>query len=194
VGRRADLRSLGAAALGVPDDARFLPVDDRLRVADGVWAIGDVTGKGAFTHVAMYQAGIVVPDILGEPGPAADYRALPRVTFTDPEIGAVGLTEAQARQAGLWVRIGIAQVPSSARGWIHKAGNEGFIKLIEDAHRSVLVGATSAGPTGGEVLGALAVAVHAEVPTSTLRHMIYAYPTFHRGIEDALRSLEAARR
>jgi len=131
VGRRADLRSLGAAALGVPDDARFLPVDDRLRVADGVWAIGDVTGKGAFTHVAMYQAGIVVPDILGEPGPAADYRALPRVTFTDPEIGAVGLTEAQARQAGLWVRIGIAQVPSSARGWIHKAGNEGFIK----AHR-----------------------------------------------------------
>jgi pyruvate/2-oxoglutarate dehydrogenase complex dihydrolipoamide dehydrogenase (E3) component len=194
VGRRADLRSLGAAALGVPDDARFLPVDDRLRVADGVWAIGDVTGKGAFTHVAMYQAGIVVPDILGEPGPAADYRALPRVTFTDPEIGGVGLTEAQARKAGLWVRIGIAQVPASARGWIHKTGNEGFIKLIEDAHRGVLVGATSAGPAGGEVLGALAVAVHAEVPTSTLRHMIYAYPTFHRGIEDALRSLEAARR
>jgi pyruvate/2-oxoglutarate dehydrogenase complex dihydrolipoamide dehydrogenase (E3) component len=172
----------------VSDDARFL------RVADGVWAIGDVTGKGAFTHAAMYQAGIVVRDILGEPGPAADYRALPRVTFTDPEIGAVGLTEAQARQAGLRVRTGIAQVPSSARGWIHKAGNDGFIKLIEDAHRGVLVGATCAGPAGGEVLGALAVAVHAEVPTNTLRHMIYAYPTFHRGIEDALRSLAAASR
>jgi pyruvate/2-oxoglutarate dehydrogenase complex dihydrolipoamide dehydrogenase (E3) component len=191
VGRRADLRSLGAAALGVPDDARFLPVDDRLRVADGVWAIGDVTGKGAFTHVAMYHAAIVVRDILGEPGPAADYRALPQVTFTGPEIGAVGLTEAQARRAGLSVRTGIAQVPASARGWIHKAGNDGFIKLIEDAHRGVLVGATSAGPAGGEVLGGLAVAVHAQVPTNTLRHMIYAYPTVEEVDRERRRCLGA---
>ena len=87
------------------------------------------------------------------------------------------------------MRTGLAQVPSSARGWIHKAGNEGFIKLVADADRGVLVGATSAGPVGGEVLSALAVAVHAEVPVESLRHMIYAYPTFHRGIEDALRDL-----
>ena len=80
-------------------------------------------------------------------------------------------------------------MPSSARGWIHKAGNEGFIKLVLDADRDVLVGATSAGPIGGEVLSALAVAVHASVPVSTLRHMIYAYPTFHRGIDDALRAV-----
>jgi pyruvate/2-oxoglutarate dehydrogenase complex dihydrolipoamide dehydrogenase (E3) component len=112
------------------------------------------------------------------------------VTFTDPEIGAVGLTEAEARDSGLSVRVGVSQVPASARGWIHKAGNAGFIKLVEDAHRGVLVGATSAGPVGGEVLSALAVAVHARVPVDTLRHMIYAYPTFHRGIEDALRALE----
>ena len=78
---------------------RSIPVDDRMRAADGVWAIGDVTGEGAFTHVSMYQAAIAVDDILGRPGPAADYRALPRVTFTDPEVGSVGLTEAQARQA-----------------------------------------------------------------------------------------------
>jgi pyruvate/2-oxoglutarate dehydrogenase complex dihydrolipoamide dehydrogenase (E3) component len=154
-----------------------------------VWAIGDVTGKGAFTHVAMYHAGIVVRSILGEPGPAADYRALPRVTFTDPEIGAVGMTEQQARDAGLDVRTGSAQIPSSARGWIHKAGNEGFIKLVVDAGRDILVGATSAGPTGGEVLGALAVAVKAEVPVSTLRETIWAYPTFHRAIGDALSAL-----
>jgi pyruvate/2-oxoglutarate dehydrogenase complex dihydrolipoamide dehydrogenase (E3) component len=83
-------------------------------------------------------------------------------------------------------------VPSSARGWIHKAGNDGFIKLVADADRGVLVGATSAGPAGGEVLGALAVAVHGEVPVDRLRHMIYAYPTFHRGIEDALRALDGA--
>jgi pyruvate/2-oxoglutarate dehydrogenase complex dihydrolipoamide dehydrogenase (E3) component len=73
--------------------------------------------------------------------------------------------------------------------WIHKAGNQGIIKVVADAERGVLVGATSAGPTGGEVLSALALAVHAQVPIDTLRHMIYAYPTFHRGIEDALRQL-----
>lgn len=189
VGRRSHLDELGVDAVGVDASAAWLPVDDRLRVADGLWAVGDVTGHGAFTHVATYQADIVVREILGEDGPAADYRALPRVTFTDPEIGAVGMTEKQARDAGTSVRVGVAQVPSTARGWIHKAGNDGVIKLVADADQGVLVGATSAGPTGGEVLGALCVAVHARVPVETLRHMIYAYPTIHRGIQDALRDL-----
>ncbi len=80
-------------------------------------------------------------------------------------------------------------MPQSARGWIHKAGNDGFIKLVEDCDRGVLAGATSAGPWGGEVLGALVVAVHAKVPLQRLREMIYAYPTFHRAIEDALAGL-----
>jgi pyruvate/2-oxoglutarate dehydrogenase complex dihydrolipoamide dehydrogenase (E3) component len=83
-------------------------------------------------------------------------------------------------------------VPYSARGWIHKAGNDGFIKVIEDADRSVLVGATSAGPAGGEVLSALQVAIRAEVPVATLRNMPYAYPTFYRAIEDALKNLSGA--
>src|SRR5699024_4432545 len=145
-----------------------------------------LTGKGAFTHVSMYQAGIVIRELLGEPGPAADYRALPRVTFTDPEIGAVGLTEQQAREGGLTVRTGTTATSSSSRGWIHGPGNEGLITLVADADRDVLVGATAMGPAGGEVLGALCVAVHAQVPLDSLRSMIYAYPTFHRGIEDAL--------
>jgi pyruvate/2-oxoglutarate dehydrogenase complex dihydrolipoamide dehydrogenase (E3) component len=80
-------------------------------------------------------------------------------------------------------------VPYSTRGWIHKAGNDGFIKVIEDADRCVLVGATSAGPWGGEVLSPLQVAVRAEVPLATLRNMPYAYPTFYRAIEDALAKL-----
>ncbi|MFJ6951525.1 NAD(P)/FAD-dependent oxidoreductase, partial [Micromonospora aurantiaca] len=122
--------------------------------------------------------------------PVADYRALSRVTFTDPEVGAVGLTEQQARERGVNVQVGYADLTSSARGWIHKTGNAGFIKLIADADQGVLVGATSAGPAGGEVLSALVVAVHAAVPISQLRHMIYAYPTFHRAIEDALRALK----
>ncbi|MQA84431.1 MAG: NAD(P)/FAD-dependent oxidoreductase [Streptosporangiales bacterium] len=188
-GRRADLAALGVGAVGIDESGKAIPVDEHLRAATGVWALGDVTGKGAFTHMAVYQAGIVAADILGERTPSAEYHAVPRVTFTDPEIGAVGLTEGQARELGLRVRIGSAPVPSSARGWIHKAGNDGFIKLVEDVDRGVLVGATSAGPNGGEVLGALSVAVHAAVPTDRLRQMIYAYPTFHRAIEDALREL-----
>jgi pyruvate/2-oxoglutarate dehydrogenase complex dihydrolipoamide dehydrogenase (E3) component len=188
-GRRADLAPLGVAAVGLDEKARAIPTDEWMRAADGVWAIGDVTGHGAFTHMSMYQADIAVRDILGQGGGSADYRAVPRVTFTDPEIGSVGLTEEQARAADLRVRTGTTQVPYSTRGWIHKAGNDGFIKVIEDADRSVLVGATSVGPYGGEVLSALQVAVRAEVPVAALRNMPYAYPTFYRAIEDALRNL-----
>jgi len=188
-GRRVDLAALGVAAAGLDEKARTIPTDGWMRAADGVWAIGDVTGKGAFTHMSMYQADIAVRDILGKGGEPADYRAVPRVTFTDPEVGSVGLTEEQARAAGLRVRTGSTQVPYSARGWIHKAGNDGYIKVVADADRSVLVGATSVGPWGGEVLSALQVAVRAEVPVATLRNMPYAYPTFHRAIEDALAKL-----
>jgi pyruvate/2-oxoglutarate dehydrogenase complex dihydrolipoamide dehydrogenase (E3) component len=190
-GRRADLAAVGAGTIGIDENTeQWLPVDDHLRVkgVDGVWAIGDVTG-GGFTHMAIHHARIAAADILGRPGPGASDRAIPRVTFTDPEIGAVGLTERAARERGLDVRTGMGQVPDSARGWIHKAGNEGFIKLVENSKRKVLVGATSAGPVGGEVLAMLTLAVHTEVPTADLRHMVYAYPTFHRAVEDALRDL-----
>ncbi|WP_242885672.1 dihydrolipoyl dehydrogenase family protein [Actinomadura litoris] len=188
-GRRPNLKGLGLGAVGLDEGARAIPVDGAMRAADGVWAIGDITGKGAFTHVSMYQANIAVRDILGERGAAADYRAVPRVTFTDPEIASVGLTEAQAREQDLAVRTGTAQIPESTRGWIHKVGNDGFVKLVEDADRGVLVGATVAGPSGGEILGALAVAVHTGAPTAALREMIYAYPTFHRAIQTALAPL-----
>jgi pyruvate/2-oxoglutarate dehydrogenase complex dihydrolipoamide dehydrogenase (E3) component len=188
-GRAARLDELGLAAAGLDPEARSVNVDDRMRAGDGLWAVGDVTGRGAFTHVAMYQADIAVRDILGEDGPPADYRALPRVTFTDPEIGGVGLTEHQAREQGLSVQIGVSRMPEEARGWIHKAGNDGFVKLVADAERGVLVGATSAGPAGGEVLSGLAVALHGEVPVDRLRHMIYAYPTFHRAVLAAVRKL-----
>ncbi|MEV6691106.1 NAD(P)/FAD-dependent oxidoreductase [Micromonospora sp. NPDC051196] len=225
-GRRAHLDQLGLDTVGVDGSRRYLPVDDRLHVTDGIWAVGDVTGEGAFTHIAMYQAAIVVADVLdhvrradggadpsgtasvvggavgtasslaatgssGSAGsvPRADYRALPRVTFTDPEVGAVGLTERQARERGINVQVGFTPLSSSTRGWIHKSDEGGFIKLIADADQGVLVGATSVGPAGGEVLSGLAVAVHAAVPVAQLRHMIYAYPTFHRAISEALRNL-----
>jgi pyruvate/2-oxoglutarate dehydrogenase complex dihydrolipoamide dehydrogenase (E3) component len=181
-GRRSDLSALGVGALGLDEGAPSIPVDGRLRVAPGVWAVGDVTGKGAFTHVAVFQARLCVADILGRPLPDADYRALPRVTFTDPEIGSVGLTEAQARAQDADVTILHESIAASARGWIHRG--EGFVKLI--ASGGVLVGATSMGPTGGEVLGLVALAVHARVPLETMRSMIFAYPTFHRAVDSAL--------
>lgn len=187
-GRLTDTKNLGLDTVGLAPGAKAIAIDEHTRAGDGIWAVGDVTGHGAFTHMATYQANIAVHDILGtDNAPTADYRAVPRVTFTDPEIGAVGETEQQARDAGRDVRTAIAKIPESSRGWIHKAGNEGFIKLVVD--QDLLVGATSAGPTGGEVLGALAVAVHSGVPIATLRQMIYAYPTFHRAIGDALKAL-----
>ncbi|WP_221640025.1 dihydrolipoyl dehydrogenase family protein [Actinoallomurus bryophytorum] len=182
IGRHTNLGDLGLGTVGLDDDARFVEVDDRLRAGDGLWAVGDVTGKGAFTHVAVYQARIAARDILGEDGPPADYSALPRVTFTDPEIGAVGLTEQQAREQGLDVRVYSVDIANVTRGWIHRA--KGFVKLIESDGR--LVGGTSAGPMGGEILGALSVAVHGQVPVERLRHMIYAFPTFHRALDAAL--------
>ncbi len=188
-GRKTDLAGLGVGAVGLDEMARAIEVDARMRAADGVWALGDVVGKGAFTHMSMYHAEIIIADILGRPHHQAEYYAVPRVTFTDPEVGAVGLTEAQARADGIGVRTGSSQIPSSARGWIHKAGNDGFVKLVADADRGVLVGATSAGPAGGEVLSMLTLAVHEATPVQRLREMIYAYPTFHRAVQDALGEL-----
>ncbi|WP_323097220.1 NAD(P)/FAD-dependent oxidoreductase [Intrasporangium sp. YIM S08009] len=183
-GRRTDVKGVGLHHVGVAEDARVARVDDECRVTEGVWAVGDITGKGAFTHVSMYQAGVVIRDVLDEDGPPAEYAALPRVTFTDPEVGAVGLTEAAAREELDNVTVGVTPLGETTRGWIAKA--DGLIKVVADADSGLLVGATVVGPAGGEVLGALAVAVHGKVPVERLRSMIYAYPTLHRGIEDAL--------
>ncbi len=191
VGRRSNLNDIGLETVGLDPKARYLPVTDRMRVegAERLWGVGDVCGKGAFTHLSMYQAAIALADIQGREWPAADYRALPRVTFTDPEIGSTGLTEKQARDQGLRIRVGTSPTSSSTRGWIHGPGNDGLLKLIEDRDRGVLVGATSMGPVGGEVLSILVLAITAQVPTEQLRHLIYAYPTFHRGLESALAAL-----
>ena len=189
-GRRTFLRELGVEHLGLAPDRPYLEVDDRMRVTDGVWGVGDIAGEGLFTHLAIRQAAVAAADILGDSPESLNLDALSAVTFTDPEIGSVGLTEAEAIAAGLDVDVAFKLVGHTARGWLHAAGNEGFIKLVVDRDRGVLVGATSVGPHGGEVLGLLALAVHAEIPIATLRSMIYAYPTFHKGIEDALNELD----
>jgi pyruvate/2-oxoglutarate dehydrogenase complex dihydrolipoamide dehydrogenase (E3) component len=185
-GRTPNLDDLGLETVGLDPSARTLQVDEWLRAGEGLWAIGDITGHGAFTHVSMYQQAVALRDVLDRGGDAATYHAVPHVTFTDPEVGGVGMTEQQARDAGLTVRAGQADLAQSSRGFTHGPGGHGLIKVVEDAERGVLVGATAVGAAGGEILGFLAVAVHAEVPVRTLRSMIYAYPTFHRAIESAL--------
>jgi len=191
-GRRTDLAALGVGAVGLDETARTITVDDHLQAAPGVWAIGDVVGHGAFTHMSIYHAEIVIAQLLGRPHHPAEYHAVPRVSFTDPEIGSVGMTAAQARQELANVSVATTPVQASSRGWIHKAGNDGFIKVVADRDRGVLVGATSAGPAGGEVLSMLTLAVHARIPVQRLREMIYAYPTFHRAVADVLTRLDAA--
>lgn len=186
-GRRMNLADVGLETIGLAPEAGQVDTDERMRAAEGLWAVGDVTGRGAYTHLSIYQAQVAVRDLLGEDGPGADYRAVSHVTFTDPEVGAVGLTEEQARAQGVRIAVGRAEIPRSSRGWIHEA--EGIVKVIADADRGVLVGATVVAPYGGEVLGLLTAAVHAEIPVRTLRGMHYAYPTFHRAVAAALADL-----
>jgi pyruvate/2-oxoglutarate dehydrogenase complex dihydrolipoamide dehydrogenase (E3) component len=185
-GRTPNLDDIGLETVGLASAAT--PVSENLRIGDRLWLIGDVVGQGAFTHVSMHHAQIVARQLLNRPGPRTTTPVVPRVTFTDPEVASVGLTEAQARTAGRAVASGRADLGS--RGLTHGPGAEaGFVKLVADVERQVLVGATAVGPYAGEVLSMLTLAVHAQVPISTLKTMIFAYPTFHRAVLAALGEL-----
>ena len=186
-GRTPNLSDVGLESVGLDPDAGTVPTDEYLRAGDRLWALGDITGKGPYTHVSMYQAEVALRDVTGSGGPEASYHAVPRVTFTDPEVGAVGLTDQQARDAGLDVRVATGGLGS--RGWLHGPGGDGLIKVVEDRAAGYLVGATSVGPTGGEVLSMLATAVHARVPTDVLREQVLAFPTFHRAVSAVLADL-----
>jgi pyruvate/2-oxoglutarate dehydrogenase complex dihydrolipoamide dehydrogenase (E3) component len=188
-GRRPNLSDIGLDTVGLDPSARTLDVDEHMQVGDGIFAVGDITGRGAFTHVAVWQARVLIAHLLGQDEPYGGYHGLAWVTFTDPEVGRVGLTEQQARDRGLTVRVGRQQISGNSRGWIHGPGNDGFVKIVEDAERGVLVGATVVAPAGGELLGLLTLAVHAEVPVRTLRTMHYAFPTLHRAVAEAVADL-----
>lgn len=184
-GRSPNLGDLGLETVGLDPSADAVEVDERCRAGERLWAVGDITGRGAFTHVSLYQGEVVVRDVLGEDGPWAEYHAVSRVTFTDPEVGQVGHTEASARSAGLSVVTGTAQIDPSPRGWITES--TGVVTVVADSASGVLVGGTVVAPYGGEVLGLLSTAVHARLTVPHLRRMHFAYPTFHRVIEKALR-------
>jgi pyruvate/2-oxoglutarate dehydrogenase complex dihydrolipoamide dehydrogenase (E3) component len=187
--------AIGLDSVGLDAAPRSLPVDDHMRVVHdgapvaGLYALGDITGRGAFTHVAVWQSRVLTAHLTGEPEPFGGYDALAWATFTDPEVGRVGKTEQQARDAGLTVSTGTAPIPANSRGWIHGPGNDGFVKVVVDADSDTLVGATVVSPTGGELIAVLTLAVHARVPVRTLASMHYVFPTLHRAVLEAVRAI-----
>lgn len=192
VGRRPNSRDLGVEVVGL-EPGESIPVDDQLRVVgvDGGWlyAIGDVNGRAPLTHMGKYQARIASDVIVGKAAEAwADRRASPRVTFTDPQVAAVGLTERQARERYDDVRI-------LSYGTGHVAGASvmgedmiGTSQLVVDDSRQVIVGATFTGFAVAEMLHAATIAIAAEVPLTVLWHAVPAFPTVS---EVWLRLLEA---
>jgi dihydrolipoamide dehydrogenase len=192
VGRRPSTGDLGLETIGL-ERGRAVEVDDSLRATgvDGGWlyAIGDVNGRAPLTHMGKYHARIAADAILGrEVSAIADHRAIPRVTFSDPQVAAVGPTEAQALEQGIEVRAvtyGTGDVPGA---YTRGNGIKGTSKLVVDAARGVVVGATFTGPDVQELLHSATIAIVAETPLETLWHAVPSFPTVS---EVWLRLLEA---
>ncbi|MBR8743242.1 NAD(P)/FAD-dependent oxidoreductase [Nocardiopsis sp. MG754419] len=189
-GRRPRGDELGLAELGVELDRGAVPVDEYGRVAPGLWAVGDVTARSMFTHVAKYQARVVADGLLGSPR-VADYTAVPRVVFADPEIAAVGLTEEQAREAGIDVTTSeIDLTEALARPWTYATDPVGHLGLVADRAHGVLVGAWGYGPMAAEWIHTAALAVRMGLPVQALRDSIPQFPTFNEGYLMALDALD----
>ncbi len=188
-GRRPNLNGFDLAAAGLRRTERgWLDVDaGTLAAAERIWAGGDVTGIAGFTHVAHYHGTLIGRRLRGEARPA-HHAAIPRVTFTDPEIASVGLTEAQARERGIEVRVAQADAGNTARGYIHDF-RDGLVKVVADRERKVVVGATVVSPRAGEIIQELVLALRAEVPLPILADTIHAFPTFSRVLQGVLDEL-----
>ena len=192
VGRRAATADLGLETIGL-EPGRPIEVDDslRARAVDGGWlyAIGDVNGRAPLTHMGKYQGRLAADAILGREVRAfADEIAVPRVTFTDPQVAAVGLTESDARARGVALRTVTTETGGVPGAYTRGNGISGTCKLVVDEERSVVVGATFTGPDVQELLHSATVAIVGAVPLETLWHAVPSFPTVS---EVWLRLLEA---
>ena len=177
-GRRPRTEGLGLETVGIEPDGGAIPVDDRCRAAEGVWAIGDVTGVALFTHVAKYQGRVAADNILGRER-RADYRGIPRVVFSDPEIAACGLTEEQARREGMATATATLDLSRAiARPYTYEEDPRGTLSLVADRKRGVLVGAWAVAPLAGEWIHEAALAIRAEVPIEKLLDSVAQFPTY----------------
>ena len=183
-GRRPRVEGIGLETVGVAAEPRGVPVDARLQVAEGLWAVGDVTGIWQLTHVGKYQGEVVASNILGEPREAS-YDAVPRVVYTDPEAAAVGATEGAVSSTALLREI--AKTETYTRAY---AESLGFLTLISDG--TTLTGAYALGPEAGEWLQQATLAIRARVPVDVLRDVIQPFPTFSEIYVAALAGLVRA--
>jgi pyruvate/2-oxoglutarate dehydrogenase complex dihydrolipoamide dehydrogenase (E3) component len=178
-GRKPNVGGLDALELTI--SKRGIEVDERLRAAPDIWAIGDVTGIAQFTHVGKYQARVAAYDMDGRDA-RADYRAIPATIFTDPQVAVVGDTAGGV--SSTWDLKSVARLSTYER-----PKRNGFVKVVADPERRVLVGAVAAGPEAGEWLQQLTLAIRAEIPIDVLLDVIQPYPTFSEGVFLALREL-----
>ena len=189
VGRKPRLENLSLERAGIEPTEAGLEVDERCRAADGVWAVGDVTGVMPFTHVAMYQGRVAAADMAGEPV-RADYTAIPRVVFSDPEVAAVGMTSQQARESGIDVDTSHLQLDSAiARPWTYETDPRGELAVIADRNRKVLVGAWAVAPLASEWIHFAALAIKAQVPIAVLSDTVAQFPTYTEAYRKAIERL-----
>jgi pyruvate/2-oxoglutarate dehydrogenase complex dihydrolipoamide dehydrogenase (E3) component len=160
-----------------------------LEARPGVFGAGDVTGLGGFTHLAYYHGQVIARRLLGIDA-RADHTAVPRVTFTDPEVASVGLSEAAARARGIDVIIAATDPAEAARGAIHDF-HKGALKLVGDTERGVLIGATPVTPRAGEIIGELVLAIKLGTPLTALADVIHPFPAFNRVLGQSLTELAA---
>ena len=190
VGRRPRSTDIGLETIGVEaGEHGEVPVDEHCKVTDGVWACGDCTAQALFTHVAKYQARIAMADMAGSPRDA-DYRAVPRVIFTDPEVAAVGLSEAAARDAGFDVAVADLDVASIPRAFTYEKDPTGHLQLVFDRQAKVMLGAWAVAPQAGEWIHEAVLAIRARVPYDVLLDTIPQFPSFSEGYLLALLDLD----
>jgi dihydrolipoamide dehydrogenase len=182
-GRRPRVEGIGLETVGVEADPKGVPVDSHLRAADGLWAIGDVNGIWPLTHVGKYQGEVVAANILGEPR-EANYDAVPRVVYTDPQAAAVGAAEDRFSATAK-----LAEVAKTATYTHAYAEQNGFLTLLSDGQR--LTGAYALGPEAGEWLQQATLAIRAHVPLDVLTDTIQPFPTFSEIFVAALKALRA---
>ncbi len=178
IGRDLPLEGLGLETIGVtPKDGRISP-DDRLRIAENVYAVGDVGGPEMHTHLGHYAGEAAARIALGDDDHRPSFDAIPRATYTDPETASVGLLVEQATERGIDAAEYTADIGSSAKGYTAEV--EGHCTIVVDRAERVLVGAFMAGPAVSEAIHECVLAIRANVPLATLADTIHAFPTVAR--------------